>query len=421
MRRCGCRRARWGWLVLLRLALFARPALGEGEQPAATQFVVRPWAYEKLRAAHEHIAKREHDAALRVLAQLERKRPNDHEQALIHQARSHLFATTERYAEAAQQLEQMLALEALPAATQLQSRYLLGQLYLALQRYEPAATVLSQWLTEAQNPSAQALYTLAVACTQAKRHADAVQHLRAAIQREGKPPDSWLQLLLALRIELKQPAEAARVLEQLIDRHPRNKTYWLQLASLHEEQGHPERAVAVLELAHRSKLLDRPAEIVNLVQWLVYQGAPAKGAHLLEQALQAGQVPRDAAALQLLATAWLQARERQKALGPLGELAAQEPTGNGFARLAQIRLELEQWDEAVPALRRALAKGQLNNPGQTWVLLGTALAHLGQLAEAKAAFAQARAHPPTTRVAEHWLKYVAQREQRQAGGVAGAP
>jgi tetratricopeptide (TPR) repeat protein len=226
------------------------------------------------------------------------------------------------------------------------------------------------------------------------------------VDGSSKPQDSWLQLVLSLRFELKQYAQIPRVLKILLERHPRKKTYWLQLAQVYEELNDSKRALAVMELAYNAGVLETPQERINLVQRLIAQRAPAKGARILEAEMAAGRVPREPDALRLLANAWLHARERKKALDSLALLAKSDSTGKTYLRMAQVNMEMERWEDATRSIRSAVSKGGLDNPGQAHVMLGTVLANQKQFDAARRAFSEATKFPGTRRAARQWLDFL---------------
>ena len=71
-------------------------------------------------------------------------------------------------------------------------------------------------------------------------------------------------MVIAINFELKKYADAGRLLETLVQRFPDNKTYWQQLAASYQYSGDYHKATAVKDLAYRSKLLNRPDDILQL-------------------------------------------------------------------------------------------------------------------------------------------------------------
>lgn len=402
-------------LILSTVAFVLIGALGAPPEARANKeqknFVVRPWAYEKINRAHELIGEGKLDKAYETIESLKRRPVNDHEKCLMLQAKSHIFASKNQYAKAATTLREILEIGALPNAALLQSKYNLGQLYMALKRYDDAVKALSAWVREVKKPTGSALYTVAAAYYQAKRPRQAVGFAQRAVSSTKKPKKSWLQLLLSLRFELKQYRQASIVLKKLIAMEPQKKSYWLQLASAYEEMKQSKRALAVMELAYRQGVLDKPREFKNYSQRLMFESAPVRAAKMLEKSIADEQVPKDTDTLKMLANAWIHARERPEAAQVYEQLGSGDSTGKNDLKAAHLYVEMERWKNATASLRKALNKGELDNPGQAHMLLGTVLVNQKRYREARKAFQRAKEFKPTRRTASGWLKYLDEQQQ----------
>ena len=187
------------------LALLVASGIGSaGEASAKGGYSVGQFAYHRLNSAHEYLAEGKTELARNVLNKMGAElRLNAHEQALMWQTHGHIYATEERYDEAAKAFEKSLAANGLPERTELDTRYNLGQLYMATERFAKAVTTLEAWLKKAKNPSGDAHFLVAAAYSQTKRYEPALKHIRAAIAKNDDPPESWLQLMLFLHVERK--------------------------------------------------------------------------------------------------------------------------------------------------------------------------------------------------------------------------
>jgi tetratricopeptide (TPR) repeat protein len=148
---------------------------------------------------------------------------------------------------------------------------------------------------------------------------------------------------------------------------------------------------------------------------------PYRAAQLFEKELAEKRLEDDAEALELLSISWILAREPSNALQPLSRAAELAATGELYVHLAQIHLLEEEWEEAVTALRKALAKGGLADPGTAQLMLGIAYYNERQLKEARTWFAQAQRSGATRGQAELWLEHVdreieARRSSLKTGG-----
>ena len=101
----------------------------------------------------------------------------------------------------------------------------------------------------------------------------------------------------------------------------------MQLASVYNELGDAKRALATLELAYAQDFLIRSNEIISLVSLYLDQGIPFKAAEILEKELKTGRVDATLNHYKMLASAWLQAQERDRAMEPLAKAAHLDETG----------------------------------------------------------------------------------------------
>lgn len=386
------------------------PSVGKSGTEASQRQrrTVGPWAYRRLQRAQDALAAEQYEEALAALDEMKpNPKLNSHERALLWQTYGIIYSARDRYAEAADAFARCLAARGLPEEAEMQIRYTLAQLYLLLERHEEAIGEFSQWFARAPNPAPSAYYLFAMAFVQKGDPVEALRYAEIAVERSGGlPSESWLQLVAALRLQLQQLREAIPILEQLIVHYPK-KQYWLQLSAVYSGLGESERALAVLELAHRQGLLVEGGELMGLAQLYLYNGIPYRAAEVLADGIRRGVIAGDERTYRLLADSLLHARERERALEPLRKAAELSADGNAYVRLAQLQLEREQWDAARAALEAAIEKGQLSSPGHAYLLLGIANANSQRWAEAEKAFALARTFEPTETSAAQWLRHLA--------------
>jgi len=368
---------------------------------------VRPWAYERLQRAHAALAGGDFTACRAALDELQRnaEQLNDHERALTWQTYGYVQASQEDYAAAVASFERSLAAGGLPEAAQQDVRFNLAQLYVQVKRYDDAIDTFRVWFEAAEDPPASAYYLLAMTYVQKDEHAKALAPARLAVSKTAEPKEAWLQLLLSLLIEQEQFAEALPVASRLVARFPK-KTHWLQLSGVHSRLGQHREALGALEAAYEQGMLTSQDEVVRLAQLYLFNQVPYRGAEVLAEALRAKRIAGSAETWELLANAWLQARERERARLALERAARLSSDGELWMRLAQVQLDQEQWAAARESLGAALRKGGLKNPGQMQLLLGIANASEERWHEARAAFEAAQHHDATRKVASQWLASV---------------
>jgi tetratricopeptide (TPR) repeat protein len=395
--------------ILALALLFSTTATwaGEKREEKRVGYSVTKWAYKRLGEAHELIDSRKYKEALKVMNSMKsRTKLNDHERTLIWQTLGYIYANMENIPQAIKSFEKCLAVGALPEGSKVELQFSLGQLYMANSQFKKAVRALNDWIGKVKNPSPSAKYLLAMAYTQTKRWKKALYWVRQAITGVRRPKESWLQLALSIRYELKQYKDMARILEQLVARFSK-KAYWMQLSAINTELKQEKRALAVLELAYMQNMLTSHSELMNLVSLYLHRGIPQKAAHILEKGLKQGAIKRSEQTLTMLGNSWMRAREFKLAARPLGEAAKFSKKGDLWVRVAQIHMEREHWAPAISALQNALKKGNLTSPGNALLFSGICHFNAGKYSAAKKTFQNALKHKSSRRSAEQWLKTLA--------------
>ena len=122
----------------------------------------------------------------------------------------------------------------------------------------------------------------------------------------------------------------------------------------------------------------------------------------VEKGFKEGTVEKTAKTWELLANAWIHAREYEKSESPLIEAARLSEDGGLYIRLAQVYIEREAWEDASDALVKAFEKGKLKDPGRAHHLHGIVYHNMNQPQKARRAFERAAKFCKTRR----WLEFI---------------
>lgn len=360
----------------------------EGEQ--RRDFTVTPRAYDHLSKAQQALQGKDAKAAYAELLLMRKReeRLNDHEKALMWQTFAHVYASLDQLKDAVDCLKRALKLNALPDEATLDLRYNLGQLLLATGDAKSAAKTLLSWLGDVKKPSPEARRVAAVAAAQANMFDASLKQIKLALAEVKEPEESWLQLLASVQLQLKQYEDAAQTLQLLLAREPK-KTYWLQLAGVYGQLERDAESLAVMEILNQQGLLETRDEVLRLARLYLQQELPLKSAKFLQTRISQGDLEADPEVLELLANAWLYAREDDAAVQVLRVGAQHSAHGRFEYRQAQLYAEQEKWMDARDALQKALDKGDLRSEGAAYMLLGTVLYNAGRTSEARKAFEHA--------------------------------
>ena len=355
------------------------------------------------------------EAIVGLNALMTKVKDNDYEYAVVLQNLAGAYLSKgkpEDYRQALPLYEKVLTLKALPVATENSIVYNLAQLYAQIENYAKTTQLLEAWFKVTQNPPASALILMANAYASQNKWREALPWVEKAIAKNPTPQESWYKLLLAIQYELKDYRACAATLEIMITHWPGNKKYWEQVVGMYLELEQDSKALAAMAISYRRGFVTEEKPILNLVRMYLLNEAPYEAGKLLDQSLTAKQVAGSEKTYSLLAQAWMDAREWQKAtqaLGKGGELAAD---GELFVRKAQIHVDQLEYTEAIKSVERAFQKGNLKRPGYAYMIQGRAAAETKNFKTAEEAFRKARGFDDTRRSADSWLQYLGELQSR---------
>ncbi len=366
--------------------------------------------YEALTEAQALVeAKQYEQAQTRLDVLLEEDNLEPYEIAQVWNLTAYALYQQERYGDAINAYDQVLAQPELPVGLQQTVLKTKSQLQLNVEDYKGALATVDRLMALVPEPAANVYYTRGAALFQLGEYSEALQPLRQAVDMTSAtgsiPKEGWLLLLRGCYYELKDYRNMVAVLEELIRHYPKD-TYLLTLAGAYSELGDTAKQLVIMESLYEQGFINQPAHITNLANLYLLHGAPFKAAELLESDIAAGKVERNERNLRLLSQAWFAARENEKSIPPLREAAELANDGELYVRLAQAYMNLEQWDQATKALQNGLKTGDLSREDTAHIMLG--MAHFSQrhFDAARRAFEAAMRDERSRRAAQQWINYV---------------
>jgi len=397
-------------VLALALALGSAPGVAlaqakqeEGKKSAPT---VDATTGKRLNEALGHLEAGRNAEAKAALAKLNLERLSPYERSRVEQIFAAVAHAQDDTASARKHLGLALASGGLNDLEMSAVRFQLAQLYLAEEKWHEGIQALEEWFATTTTPNSAAYYLLAAAYYQLGETQKALAPAQKAIDLAEKPQESWVQLLLALRIAREEYKQAVPLLIRLLATSPQKKSYWLQLSSVQGALESYGRALVPMQLAYHAGMLTEPAELQRLADLLLQVGIPYRAGQILSEALEQKKLEPDAKAWEKLGTCWIAAREYDKAIQPLGRAALLASGGELYVRLAEVEVQREEWGRAAEALRRGLDKGGLRSPGNAQLLMGIAFYNQGKPQEARAWFERASQHGSSRAQAEGWLRHV---------------
>ena len=342
---------------------------------------------------------------------------NSYERAMLWNFYGFMYYGNDDIASAIDSFEKVVSEKEIPNSLRLSTLYSLAQLSMQLQNFDQSLTFLGLW--KESNPkemtnTQQVLF--AQVHYQNKQYKQSLSYVSKAIEQseiaKEVPKENWLVLQRASYFELKQPIDVTRVIESLV-RYYNKPKYWLQLSAMYGEIGEEDKQLAVMESAWQAGYVTKSTDIITLVQLYRYHNVPIKAANLLAEAIDNGKVVAQEKYLDMLAQAYIAAKDDEKSIPVLIKAAEIGETGKFDAHLAQAYLNLEKWQLAINSADKALERGKLDSEsteGNMYLVKGMAAFNLQNFEQSLVAFSQAKKVKSSAKTAKQWFHYV-QKEQ----------
>ncbi|SDM57149.1 hypothetical protein SAMN05192555_11513 [Franzmannia pantelleriensis] len=275
--------------------------------------------------------------------------------ALYLQLAAHAAARLERFAEAADYLEQARSSGEASSSQRDRWQYQEVGLRLSAGQREQGAELLGDWLAR-HSGEGDDYWRMARTLAELERWGDALEWVsRATSEAESLTPS---QRRLAIGVYQRSGAEdqALALLDGELDVNSPAQE-WRRAAALAQQAGLDEQAAVFWDTAWRLGVFSADEDLSTLVRLHMAAGTPARGAELLQAALEAGEVADSLAHRRLLAQAWQAARDRQAALAAWQQLAERSGEADDWLRLGQLAYEWGRAEAARAAWQRAASLG----------------------------------------------------------------
>lgn len=369
--------------------------------------------YEQLARAQTEADEGRIAEAIEVLDRVKAKSRslNSYEMAMLYNFYGFIYYNAEDYDKAIQSFAQVVEQQPIPERFEQSTLMSLAQLNLMRGNYQQAIDYLDRWETliiEGTVP-AKNYYLKAQAYYQDKQYAIADEMVSKAVQlveAEGEvPQEGWFILQRAIYYELQQPAKVKDVLVKLV-RHYNDGKYWVQLAGMYGELGQEKAQYAIMEAAVQQGFITAGQDMFNMAQLYYYHRAPIKCAELMESAFADEKLEKDLRNLRFLGSCLQLAKEYEAAIPVMQAAAELSEDGELYANLAQTFLNLDQHAQAIEHAQLALAKGDLSNEGNMYLVLAMAKFNQKQFDASLTYLDKAADYKKSKRIATNWKKFV---------------
>ena len=362
-------------------------------------------SYNVLLSVREAMEQQDYQTAEKKLNELLATDLKPYDQAVAYQTLGYIQISTSKFAGAINSFGRALENGLLPAEVQHQIHYILAQLYIQNANYQEGIRYLKNWLEEEPSPDKNALLLAATTYYQLDNYKDTIKMARRAIELSDKPDPSLYELLISGYFKTRDYKNAVALLKDMVVLFPEKDNYWLQLATSHQLDNNPVKAIAVYEIALAKGILNEK-NLLQLIHLYLAENLPYKAASLLGEKMQKNEIENSVENLELLANSWLLAREFTSAITTLEILADISNDPEAYFRLGQINFEQENWQGTVDALELAISNKIDKHIAETQLLLGIAAYHAGKTSKSTQALNEATEYNETRKQALWWLNKI---------------
>ena len=336
-----------------------------------------------------------------------------YEKAVAIQTSGYIYAGKEDYESTIGAFERAIATGDLPPRVVSDLTYGLAQLHLAKERPRKSLQLMEQWFAAQENEPSGDPYAL-----KAQIHLildelrAAEQAIKKALSKEEEPKQQWTRILLSVLLQEERYGEARPILEDAVQIWPGVKAFWEQLTAIYYHFEEEDLAFVARRAMHVQDMLVSTKELSSMAQLYLYHDVPIKAAEILQSGMDGDRIEKTGKNYELLARAYMQAREWDKAIAPLTRAAEMSDEGKFYVQLAQSYVQNEKWGLAESALVKALNKGGLDDEADSWLLLGIARTRLEKYDAAIKAFRKAGDDDDVAKDAFRWIRSSESSEMR---------
>ena len=191
--------------------------------------------------------------------------------------------------------------------------------------------------------------------------AAAAQAFQKAIDASPQPDPVVQQMLLASYVELKQPERAEKIAEDIMRAHPDDKAAIMNLATIYQQTGHPDKAAAQLDDARKRGLLTDAKDYRRLyVLYSNTKGREKDTIAVITDGLQKGVLQPSAEIYSVLGEDYYATNQVPQAIDAYKKADAASTDGEAALNLARVYNNEGRKEEAKAAAQHALQKGVQN-------------------------------------------------------------
>jgi hypothetical protein len=261
--------------------------------------------------------------------------------------------------------------------------------YFQQKDYAKSLEVADQAVKHGANDS-DTLLLIAKAQYLSGKYKDSAATVQDVIAKQEKPEEDTLKLLWSADLKANDDPAASKALEKLVTYYPKPE-YWANLLAplvrMDIKDAHLQ--LNVYRLMDDVGVLKLPSDYAEMAEIALDAGYPGETQAVLQQAFSRNVFTeqRDKDRYQHLLEGAKQRAATDLAQLPTSEQTAEgAPSGTGLVQVGAAFISYGQYDKAVPAITKGIAKGGLKSTEEAYLLLGIAQLKLRNGAAAAQAF-----------------------------------
>ena len=298
-----------------------------------------------------------------------------------------------------------------PPELKLDTRYTLAQFYAMQEEYALAVIEMEIWIDAAIIVGADARMLLAQLYYQLERKADALVMVEIAIaEAEAKeilPKESMWSLQRVLYYEKDDLKKVTSILQKLVTHYPK-WTYWKQLGGMYGSQERETDQLVATEMVYMNDQLTTESQVMSMAYMYLGAEVPYRAARIIEKGMKDDIIEKTAKNLEVLGSAWWQAKNLESALKAFENASKYSDTGEIQSRIASIYLDLGKDKQAYKASQKAAKKGEVKNASTNYATMGSALINMHCYKDAVKAFNKSVKTAKTKKAKRYpaqWIKF----------------
>ncbi len=285
-----------------------------------------------------------------------------------------------------------------------QLMFQIAQMQVQEEQYAAANATLEKFITETKADKPEISLLRGNILYELKQYAEAVPHVKHAIETSPEPKENWYQFLIQLYSEQNKPEEAIGIARQLYEKNPADTKQMLNLAAvLIESDKYPEAAQLLEDARTKGQLSD---ERGYRQLYSLYSNMDGKEATIIEvvnDGLAKNILKPSAEVYSILAQSYYYIDNIDQAIDAYKKAVPLAKDGETALNLSRLQSNEERFAESKASAKDALSKG-IKRPGDAWVVIARAEFGLGNKPAMVAAYKEAAKFPETAQSAGDWLK-----------------